>query len=96
MINWHRTLRRSGFFRFLLATSTAKNRFDNCSGCCAASIKRDKSVSVILNNSLAGVAAYRWACMATLVYLKYECHVQSLLHPPSWAIAVPQMPVGGR
>jgi len=83
MINWHRTPRRSGFFRFLLATRTMKNGFDNCSGRCASSVKRDKSVSVILNNSFAGVAAYHRARMATLVYLEYECHVQSLLHSRS-------------
>ena len=72
MINWHRVPRCSGFFRFLLATCTVKNRLDNRSGRCAESIKRDKSVSVILNNSLAGVAAYRWARMTALVYLEYE------------------------
>ena len=83
MINWHRMPRRSGLFRFLLATRTIKNGFDNGSGRCASSLKRDKSISVILNNSLAGVAAYRRARMASFVYLEYECHVQSLLHTHS-------------
>ena len=83
MINSHRTPRRSGFFRFLLATRAVKTGFDNCSGRCASSVKGDKSVSVILNNSLAGVAAYCRARMATFVYLEYECHVQSLLHSHS-------------
>jgi hypothetical protein len=29
---------------------------------------------VVLNDSAAGVAAYLWACMAFVIYLKYQCH----------------------